>query len=164
MRLLALNCNQCGAPLDVPAKARFVTCSFCNVRLQVQHQGSAVYTETLEDIAEDVREIKHTLDVEQLDRAWEREREGFMIATKNGQRVLPTRGGSILGAVAMSVFGVIWLSAAGSSGAAAPFLLLGVLIPAVGVYACIRAVGKAKEYEQAHEHYLERRKRLVERD
>ena len=36
MKLFSLNCNKCGAPLDVPGKVRFLTCQYCSAKLSVQ--------------------------------------------------------------------------------------------------------------------------------
>lgn len=29
MRLISVNCNHCGAPLEVAEEVRFVTCAYC---------------------------------------------------------------------------------------------------------------------------------------
>lgn len=52
MKVIPLNCNHCGAPLEVAAKAKFVTCGFCNTRLSIQQTGSTYSTEVLEDLKE----------------------------------------------------------------------------------------------------------------
>ncbi len=57
MRLLSLTCNHCGAPLEVPAKTRFLTCNYCSSRLEVHRSGSAVHTEVLEAIEERTKKI-----------------------------------------------------------------------------------------------------------
>ena len=78
MKVLDLNCNQCGAPLEVPAKARFVTCSFCNTRLQIQHQGAAAYTEVLEEMSGDIQQIRRDVAIQRLDQEWMIKRERYV--------------------------------------------------------------------------------------
>ena len=48
MELISVSCNHCGAPLEVPPGANYVTCAHCGSRLAVKRTGSAVYTELLE--------------------------------------------------------------------------------------------------------------------
>jgi hypothetical protein len=69
--------NKCGGALDIPAAARFVTCTYCGSRLEVHRSGGAAYTEVLdaieqrtERIAEDVGHIRFQNELEQLDREW----------------------------------------------------------------------------------------------
>ena len=58
MKLLALNCNRCGAPLEVPQKAKFITCTFCQTQLSIQRSGGAAYTEALEELGERTEQLK----------------------------------------------------------------------------------------------------------
>lgn len=39
-----VNCNQCGAPLEVAAGCNFVTCARCGTPLAVQRTASSIYT------------------------------------------------------------------------------------------------------------------------
>ncbi len=48
MRVISLTCDKCRAPLEIPAKTEFVTCTYCSSRLAVQRSGNAVDTEVLE--------------------------------------------------------------------------------------------------------------------
>ena len=82
MKLLALNCNHCGAPLEVPEKANYLTCTFCQTQLSVQRSGGAAYTEALEklderteQIADDVEILKLQAELDRLDREWTSGRE-----------------------------------------------------------------------------------------
>ena len=38
-KLLNLSCNHCGAPLQVPEETKYLTCTYCSSRLQVEHSG-----------------------------------------------------------------------------------------------------------------------------
>ncbi len=43
-----VNCNHCGATLQVNENTRFVTCGSCKSRLAVRHSSAATFTEVLE--------------------------------------------------------------------------------------------------------------------
>ena len=84
MKIISLNCNHCGAPLDVPAKAKYVTCGFCDSRLQVQHTGNTYSTTVIEQlveqanqIQEDVEFLKRQAAIAELDERWKRQRSKF---------------------------------------------------------------------------------------
>ena len=62
MELERLVCNSCGAPLEVPSSAKFVTCSHCSGVLQIRRTESAIYTELLADIAEKTEELSERID------------------------------------------------------------------------------------------------------
>ena len=47
-QVVSVNCNHCGAPLEVPQGTHFVTCQHCGARLQIHMNGGVVYTELLE--------------------------------------------------------------------------------------------------------------------
>ena len=44
-------CNHCGAPLDVPGSAKYLTCNHCGSRLVVKRTSSVSYTEVLQNIS-----------------------------------------------------------------------------------------------------------------
>ena len=74
MKVISISCNHCGAPLDVPLKTRYLTCSFCESRLEVQQSGNAYFTSVLEavsQIEEDVGTIKLQNELERIDREWQ---------------------------------------------------------------------------------------------
>ena len=91
MKVISVSCNHCGAPLEVPKKARFVTCKYCSSRLAIKATESATYTEVLEaigerteKIAQDVETIKLQNRLERLDREWQTDRRRFMTRDKHG--------------------------------------------------------------------------------
>lgn len=173
MKVISLNCNDCGAPLDAPEKAKFITCSFCNSRLAIQRTGSSYSTELLEELrdttqslADDVAKIKTRSEIEELDRAWELEREDFMVSGKDGRRSLPTKGGSIVGGVMVACIGIFWTIftsgiTAGAPGAARIFPLFGLLFAGFGVVMSFLGYQRADAYERAHREYQDRRQELM---
>ena len=113
MKLLALNCNRCGAPLEVPEKAKFVTCTFCQTQLAVQRSGGAAYTEALEklderteQIADDVEILKLQAELDRLDREWTSGRERYMLANKEGVMSVPHRSAAVIGMIISTVGGL----------------------------------------------------------
>lgn len=57
MSLIPVACHKCGAPLEVPDEARFVTCRHCGIQLEVKHNETAAWTEQIEDIKEQTEEL-----------------------------------------------------------------------------------------------------------
>ena len=119
MKVLSLNCNHCGAPIDAPVKAKFVTCSFCDARLAVQRTGSSYSTEILEELqattqslARDVAKIKTRSEVEDLDRSWTLERSNYLVQGKHGHVSKPSKTGAIIMGVFMGGFGLFWTTIA----------------------------------------------------
>ena len=113
MKLLALNCNRCGAPLEVPEKAKFVTCTFCQTQLSVQRSGGAAYTEALEklderteQIADDVEILKLQAELDRLDREWTSGRERYMRTNQEGVMSVPNRSAAVIGMIISIVGGL----------------------------------------------------------
>ena len=50
MKLESLNCNKCGAPLQVPAGVNHLTCNHCGTPLVVRRTESISYTEKLAEV------------------------------------------------------------------------------------------------------------------
>lgn len=181
MKIIALNCNHCGAPLEVPAKARFVTCGFCEAKLAVEHTGNSYSTSVLEDlkqtteqIARDVAAIKSSTAIEKLDAQWERSRSQHMVTGKHGHQSLPTKGGAIAAGVFIAGFGLFWtIMAAGITGAGgrmgAPgvfriFPLFGILFIAFGLFNAFRIYSKAESYEKDIRDYQRQRRELISKE
>ena len=96
MDTIAVRCNHCGAPLKIPADARFVTCTFCNSELSVQRSEGAVSTALLQGISEKTDRIADDLGVLRiqgelalLDREWQMKRETMLIRNRRGNLVEP---------------------------------------------------------------------------
>jgi hypothetical protein len=130
MELVPLNCNECGAPLKVGDKTKFVTCKKCGTQLAVRREDGATFTEVAQaakNVEKSAKEISgHARvlrsqnerlllqgELERLDRDWERERDPLMLKSKGGSVSAPTRGQAI---------GVIIL---------APLMLTPVVLPVV---------------------------------
>jgi DNA-directed RNA polymerase subunit RPC12/RpoP len=178
MRIESLNCNHCGAPLEVPQSANYVKCNHCGSQLVIHRSESATFTETVEQLAEttenlaaQVSKLTRQNEVEALDRQWEREKESYMVTNKHGAKHLPSRGGATAAGVMVCVFGVIWtiMAVAITSGApdVGPFQVAKFAFPAFGVafiifgiFMAMNNYRKAQEYERAYRRYRQRRDEL----
>jgi DNA-directed RNA polymerase subunit RPC12/RpoP len=75
--LIALSCNHCGAPLDLPSSTRFATCAHCGSRLVVSETGGAWVTVVLDELTAKtdrlggaLRELQLRDELERLDAEW----------------------------------------------------------------------------------------------
>jgi DNA-directed RNA polymerase subunit RPC12/RpoP len=75
--LIALSCNHCGAPLDVPSGTRFVTCAHCGSRLTVSESDGAYVTAVLQELSDKtdrmdgvLRGLQLQQELERLDAEW----------------------------------------------------------------------------------------------
>ncbi|MEO1524524.1 MAG: hypothetical protein AAFX06_03770 [Planctomycetota bacterium] len=168
MKVISLNCNHCGAPLDVPEKARFATCGFCEARLAIERTGNSYSTsvldeikETTQQIARDVAELKNSEELRRLDDQWNSKREQFMVTRKNGSRRLATKNDALLGSVLAFGFGIVWLIFAASIGAPGFFLLFGMIVIAGALFGGFTTYSKAEAYTRAQSDYQRRRRDIL---
>ncbi len=168
MELTTVSCSSCGAPLRIPADARFVTCNHCSAQLAVKQNESVAFTEQLgeinertEQIAEDVAELKYRQEIEDIDREWDRQRESFMVTTKHGHRRVPSTAGSVIGGIVIVVFGIFWTAAASQAGAPGIFPLFGVLFILFGIATSVFSFTKAEGYSAAERKYRRRRRDAI---
>lgn len=160
MPLEAIACNQCGAPLQVPDAAQFVTCNHCGASLAVRREESVTYTEVLSqlsqqtaNLAEQVAQLRYQNAVDQVDRRWEKEREKLLVRTKDGTTYEPSSTVALVGGGAMAVLGII-LTAGTTFGSMGLWLVGGGIIFAViGGFAGVK-------FEKAKSQYRKRRAML----
>ena len=179
MDLTQVSCNGCGAALQIPANARFVTCRYCGANLEIKHTDSAVYTETLNridqrtaEMAEDLGAIRRAQEIERLDREWALERNGFMTRDKQGNLREPSATAGMLGAFIGGAFGLLWTIMAcaitGSAPAQGPFIIAKVIFPLFGIVFTVGAImtgvkssGSAAQFREAEQRYQQRRADLM---
>jgi hypothetical protein len=168
MRLVSLNCNQCGAPLEVPEKVQFVTCAYCSARLSIQRSGGAVYSQALdevekrtEQIADDLETIKLQNELASLDRQWMLDRDRYKVKGRDGEYSVPGQTGSIMGMILAAGFGLFWTVGAASMGAPVFFPLFGIVFVIIAIVGGISNLTKADAYQQSRQSYEMRRKTLL---
>ncbi len=170
MQLDALQCNNCGAPLSVPSTVNFVTCSHCRTQLAVKRTPTAAYTEKLAEMArqteqlnEQVRHLAWQNELAALDRAWEQEKETYLIRDDRGRTREPSETGAVIGGVVMGVFGLVFLGI-GFGGPGGPAGIVGLfgLIAIVGaVVFAAHGYVHAQRYRWAEQRYQSRRSALT---
>lgn len=158
MKIISLNCNHCGAPLDVPAKAKFVTCGFCSCRLQVRHTGNTYSTAAIEQLVEqtnriqdDVNDLKRRAAIADLDERWRNQKSGLLVRNKQGRESVPTVIGTVIPGI-MCVGFTLFFTA-----------VFGPLAFLVGLFCCAQIamqIRKASTYSRAKQRY-ERQRRLL---
>jgi DNA-directed RNA polymerase subunit RPC12/RpoP len=165
----SLNCNQCGASLDVDDSTRFVTCRHCGSKLEIKRNASSAFTEVLDRIdrntvqaADDLRVIRLEQEIERLDREWQMKNPGQPIGSDNPI----ARAG---GAAALIVFGVIWCliafgigGGAASAGAPAIFTIVPFLMGVFGIIVIGSQVLKAFSAQPDGADLTRRRAQLVD--
>jgi LSD1 subclass zinc finger protein len=164
VRAVAVTCNGCGAPLDVPAGTRFVTCAYCRSRLEIHRSGNAVYSEVLDAIdqrtraiAESVADIRRQNEVERLDREWAMRRDELLVRDKRGNASPPTAAGSVIGAAIAAVFGIGWTVFAARMGAPGFFVAFGAIFVIVALVGGAMGAGRAGRYADERRAYERRR-------
>ncbi|WDI44080.1 hypothetical protein [Bremerella sp. P1] len=171
MNLIALNCRNCGAPLQVPDDLKHVTCMHCGTQLAIVHEGGAAYTEKLEELSERTEQIEDKLDelhrqqkLAALDREWDNAQEGFKVRRKDGSTYLPSKTGSVLsgvGGIGIAVFIMIMgVGMSGKSGPGQVIVLFGVVAVLLSVGATVWGYYRADAYEKAKRRYESRRRQI----
>jgi LSD1 subclass zinc finger protein len=161
-----LICNNCGAPLQVPRSANFVTCNHCRTQLAVRREATTSYTEALEQVSkqtqaltEQVKYLTYQNELSALDRQWETERQQYMVKDKHGHRHVPGEVSSIIAGGAMGIMGLVFLGVSASVGEGMP-AFMGIILLVGGVVAAVYGVSKAQAYRSAYRRYQSRRAAL----
>ncbi|MEW4455516.1 hypothetical protein AB1L30_22795 [Bremerella sp. JC817] len=161
MDMVAVSCQNCGAPLDVPAELKHVTCGHCGTALVVRHSGSVLFTETVRQLEKhaqtmqvEIRQLQIQQEIERLDREWVDIEDHHRLPSKYGHGDVPTLELAIL----------IWICGGGFTIACAIFFQAPLWLMATGVAAAAGLVIKllADSYQRDRKDYLAKRDRLVE--
>ncbi|MAG93808.1 MAG: hypothetical protein CMJ48_08680 [Planctomycetaceae bacterium] len=167
MNLETLTCNSCGAPLEVPESANFVTCNHCSTRLAIRRTDSTSFTEELEqlsgqteELAEQVRVLTRQNQVTELDRNWDRQKERYMVTNKHGVKRLPTETGALFGGIVGGVIGIVAVGFGASGGGAGP-VVVGLAMIVFALFAGFSGYAKARNYRSAQRRYRRRRTELA---
>ena len=170
MKIVTISCNECGAALESPMKAKFITCSYCSSRLKVVHSGGASYSEVLESmnqrteqIADDVEKLRLEGELERVDREWMMQKEGFKVHDKNGRSSIPTETGTVIITVFIVIFGIFWMGLTASMAAPGFFPLFGLVFIAIGIFNGKSSLTKAKKYKSGRAQYRRKRREIYNR-
>jgi hypothetical protein len=170
MALESLDCNNCGAPIEVPEGVQFMRCGHCGSRLKVHRDASAHYTEVLERIEKTTRQLEDEVrtlrlqnEIRDLDEAWRVRRESLLVRNKDGSLSRPSAAGGIVSMIVTIFIGIFWSVGTVSAGAPAIFPLFGVLLVIVGIGMAIHGISSANAYTEAERLYKSERRKLEER-
>lgn len=148
-----VNCDNCGAPLQIESGTRFVTCSHCQSSLRVEHTtDGATFTRKLEELKarvekqeEGVEVLRLRKELERLNNAWVRVQQQRML---NPTR-LPWPAAIIIAGVGLFV-----TMMAISNGFTVPFAFVGLAITvgaiSAGVYTQLNSKRPDRVYEAYH--------------
>lgn len=168
MKVTKVCCQGCGADLQIDESIRYVTCNYCNTRLEIVHDETVTHTRLLDKIerttdrmANNLKVIELQNDLERLDREWESRRLSFMVRTKDGHLSEPSAVGSIVFGVVLTAFGIVWMSiTANSSGI---FSILGLVFIGFAFVGMVKGANKAAAFKARRSQYHGRRRHLVSR-
>jgi DNA-directed RNA polymerase subunit RPC12/RpoP len=176
MELETLSCNNCGAPLDVPLAANYVTCAHCGSRLVVQRSASVHYTEVLErleqldsrthNVETELLVIRLEKAIEELDDSWRVQSRKFAAIDKNGSASMPASGDFyyyiVLAIIAVVASPFVFAYA---SSAMPPFLpvivILFILLLIISIWGAIQTNRRYKAYVGFEARYKAERTSLV---
>lgn len=143
--LETLACNNCGAQLQVPVGANYVTCTHCNSQLAVRRDPTVTYTQKLDEI--DRRTEQMAEDLAHLRRESELERRQSLHnrAPANltpGEKAIGSIVGVVFGGMFV-VFGIFFATSSMSAGAPFIFPIAGGFFAIMGVLTAISIVMRA---------------------
>lgn len=108
------------------------------------------------------------VELERIDREWNMERENYLVSGKHGTRHVPSKTGSIVGGIFVTMFSLFWIAMAiGITGVMpneGPFSIAKVAFPMFGVCflgfaiaAMMKGYSKAGQMELAEQAWQQRR-------
>ena len=169
MQMQSVNCNRCGAPLEVASSANYVTCNHCSTQLKIRRTESTAFTEQLDQLESNQGEMLEKLDrlerqsrLATLERDWDNQVQEFMVTDNNGVKKLPSEGNAVFGMIFVVAFGIFWMTMA--SRISPPMALFGVLFIAFGIFGCLRVRNKSEELRRARRRYQQQRREIMEKD
>lgn len=179
MKLEKLACNSCGAPLEVPESAKFVTCNHCSTQLAVTRTESVSFTEAFDRLAgqtEELHDRVRRLAIENelaiLTREWDMKRDGLLMRGKFGVAHEPTKSGAMINAGVVAFCGGLVIVIRIGFGVMSPdyphldnlnsitaFIVVGMLLASwmVGYYEWV----KAERFQLAEQTFRQRRQTLL---
>jgi hypothetical protein len=168
-KIISVNCNHCGATLQVDEQTQFVTCNYCHSRLSIQRNAAAVFTQVLEkmevqtgQIAGNLKLIEMQNELDQLDREWAMSRQSLMVSGQNGRQSEPSIAGGVFAIVVGIVGGGAWTLFAAKMGAPWFMPLFGVFFIGVCVVGGLKSITNAGQLDTTRGDYESRRRQLLD--
>ncbi len=169
MKITKVCCQGCGADLQIDETIRYVTCNYCNARLEIVHDTTVTHSRQLDKIerttdhlASKLKVLELQNDIESLDREWEKFREAVLPRGQQGQLREPSAGTAILTGILGIGLGIVLLIAAIANREFGwAFMCLPVF--AIGIWITRNSGEKADDYQTQRLRYSTARKSLVQR-
>lgn len=156
MRIIALQCSQCSAPLDVPAEREQLTCIWC---------GSILHVSQLERLPRPPARAEidpRQAELDKLDAEWEEYRSIWLTQDSSGQYVVPESDACRMGAWLAGVLGggiaVVCVAAGNPAFAIVPLLVAGGTAVVL-----LRQAAIAPVYRRSVENYRRSRQEILDR-
>ena len=162
MRLLAVTCGRCGAPLDVPAGATSIPCEYCRTPLHIERRDG-VPTSSVADHASPPppgtpSAEPRSPELDRLDQEWMITRQQFMIRGRRGELSVPSGIGSVAGAGMATLLGLFLITRSDDT----TFRMLAAVFVAVAIVTGAISFLRARRYENAKDEYRTRRRAALE--
>jgi len=166
MELTPVACSNCGAPLQIPPAAQYVTCQHCSTQLEVKRNDSVAWTvkqqqlesidRRTEQLVDEVAHLRYHSELNHVHRAWEREEQRYMVRDKYGNTHRPSATGSAIAAggivlVGIGLVGIGLMTAGDKTGA-----VVGVFMMIIGGVSGYYGNQRAIKYQQARRRYRRR--------
>lgn len=160
MKTLPLNCNNCGAPLPVPESTRYLTCQYCDTRLEVVRKGNAAFTKVLgelqertDQISSEVRRLQLENELLKVEQNWDRESNELKYRGQDGSGFEPSAAGgvffvvlAVVAAIVLSLLGEIFLG-----------VFVGLFVGSLGILQVVAA----SNYEDSWRLYMRRKQQVL---
>lgn len=171
MKITSLNCNNCGANLEVQPNVKFFTCKFCKSSLSIKHSGNVVYTEVLDEIKNNTEilidsseEMLIEKKIARLDREWMIQSQKYQTTGKNGRTHHPENSNGVVELVGFILafgFIIFWISKAMSIDDSGVFPLFGFGMMVILIITFVSHLNNKNSYDSAKSNYLQERNRLL---
>lgn len=170
MKLLALVCPSCGAPISVPESANHLTCEYCEVLLTVERSGGGGGIVSLHEMSERTARMEETLrkirleqELQALSRRWAKERRQFFYRDYQGER-LHTGAAGVYGGFVAGFAGLMFLFIGATLGEET-LRNVGILVVVLGITMGIAGhrwgLRQREAYGRALRRYRKRREEVI---
>lgn len=160
MKIVRLSCDQCGAPLEAPARAQRFSCSYCGQQVAIDSSGPE--RPPRPPRMSQSESLRRRL--QKVDDAWVQERARFVREGRDGFSHIPGLLGPIFGMGAASVFGIFFIGIALSIGAPIIFPIFGLFFIVAAIGGGAKSLSKGFRYKSRRQRFDDERRRLLDDD
>jgi len=169
MKIHSVSCNNCGAPLEVEEGINYITCRFCNSRLEIKKSDSTHYTRVIEQLkadnkkmAKDVARLDLERELAELDRDWEKKQETIKINTRFGKKK-PTKLMAGLHVFIALICGIVLTAFMSKENNGNEGLIFGFIAVIILLASALYTYTKSNEYNNQEKNYHTSRENLQQK-